>query len=447
MKLNTKIFLKTTGHMFRIKIILISVLFWCCCMNTVSAQTEILNDAVKNVTKAIVYDVFSAPAASRIYAYSTIAAYEVMQMGIEEYHSFENDINQFPSLPTPENDMEINYELAGIYALYYTAKSFLFSEETILFHITALRIRYAFLESEKVNRDSELYGKLVAEKIISWSESDGFTHIRSLPRYALIEKEGSWTPTPPDYADASEPYWGKLRTFVLDSATAVKPQACLVFSIDSNSLFYRNALDVYKIGNQLTEEQKMIALFWDDNPFTTKYIGHMQYAEKKFSPAGHWLDITRVAIELSKTDIIKAAQIYAVVSMTNADAFISCWAEKYTSNLLRPETYINKYIDAQWKPFLQTPPFPEYTSGHSTISSASATILTYYFGSGFVFTDSSETIYDLPPRTFGSFAWAANEASISRVYGGIHFKKSVEQGSNQGYDIGVHTLLILFKKD
>ncbi len=428
------------------KIFLISCLFLFFYKSS-EAQSELINTAVKNVTNAIVQDVFSAPAASRIYAYSTIAAYEVMQMGFDEYHSFGDDLNQFPILPPLENGMEVNYELAAIYALYYTAKSFLFSEETLMFHITALRIKYAFIETEKVNQDSENYGKLIAEKIIVWSETDGFKQIRSLPRYTLLEKEGCWSPTPPDYAEAVEPYWGKLRTFVLDSATSIKPKPCLIYSSDSNSFFYKQAIDVYEIGNKLTEEEKLITRFWDDNPYTTKYIGHMQFAEKKVSPAGHWLDISRVAIELTHSEIIRAAQVYAAVSITNADAFISCWAEKYSGNLIRPETYINKYIDAQWTPFLQSPTFPEYPSGHSAISAASATILTYYFGPRFVFTDSSETIYDLPARTFGSFAWAANEASISRVYGGIHFRVSAEEGTQLGYDIGVFTLFKLFKKD
>ncbi len=428
----------------KLNILLISCLLFFHCKSA-EAQSELINTAVKNVTNAIVHDVFSAPAASRIYAYSTIAAYEVMQMGFEEYHSLGQDLNQFPILPLPENNMEINYKLAGIYALYYTAKGLLFSEETILFYISEIRIKYAFIESEKVNQDSEEYGKLIAEKIIGWSDSDGYKQIRSLPRYTLIEMEGSWAPTPPDYADAVEPYWGKLRTFVLDSATSIKPKPCLPYSIDTNSVFYKSAYDVYKTGNNLSEEQKLISRFWDDNPFTTKYIGHMQYAEKKFSPAGHWLDISRVAIELTKTDIILAARVYALVSIANADALISCWAEKFYSNVIRPETYINLNIDPQWKPFLQTPAFPEYTSGHSSVSGASATILTYFFGTNFIFTDASETIYDLPSRTFSSFVHAANEASISRFYGGIHFKQSTEEGIMHGHDIAVYHLFKLLK--
>jgi len=431
--------------MLNLKLILISCSLCFYCSNNAIAQSELLNTAVKNVTNAIVHDVFSAPAASRIYAYATIAAFETIRVGDTNYQSFYGRLNQFPELPLPENNSQINFPLAGVYALYYTSKYMLFSEETIQLYIMELRNKYTVIVSEQVNKDSEHYGLVIAEKIIAWAATDGYKESRTLPRYTFLEQESAFQPTLPDYADAVEPYWGNLRTFALDSATQFKPQPCEPFSTDSNSLFFKNALEVYETGKNLTEEQKMIVLFWDDNPLTTIYIGHMQYAEKKMSPAGHWLDIARVAIELTKTDEVRAAQIYATVSIANADAFISCWAEKYNSNVIRPESYIRRYIDTQWKPFLQTPAFPEYTSGHSTISAASATILTYYFGTNFVFTDSSETVYDLPPRSYGSFVRAANEASISRFYGGIHYKKSTEAGTSHGFEIGVYLLYKLKK--
>ena len=162
---------------------------------------------------------------------------------------------------------------------------------------------------------------------------------------------------------------------------------------------------------KFTPEQKAVADFWDDNPFTTVYSGHFQYAIKKISPAGHWLHITKEAITLSGSNANEAAMAYAVVSSAMADAFICCWREKYSSNTMRPETYINKYIDEQWKPYLQSPPFPEYTSGHSTVSASAATILTYIFGENFTFTDTSETDFNIPERTFNSFYAAAEEAS------------------------------------
>jgi hypothetical protein len=118
------------------------------------------------------------------------------------------------------------------------------------------------------------------------------------------------------------------------------------------------------------------------------------------------------------------------------DAFISCWDEKYRSNRIRPETYINRYIDITWQPILQTPPFPEYTSGHSVISTASAEVLTYLLGDNFSFTDNSEEMFELTPRIFTSFRKAAEEAAVSRLYGGIHFRDAIEQGQMEGKAIG-----------
>jgi hypothetical protein len=126
--------------------------------------------------------------------------------------------------------------------------------------------------------------------------------------------------------------------------------------------------------------------------------------------------------------------------MAIADAFISCWDEKYRSNLIRPETLINEHIDENWKPVLQTPPFPEYTSGHSVVSGAAATALTDIFGDNFTFDDDTETDYGLPVRSFESFNKAADEAAISRMYGGIHYRKAVAIGVKQGRDLGKFVL-------
>src|SRR5207248_8336141 len=150
----------------------------------------------------------------------------------------------------------------------------------------------------------------------------------------------------------------------------------------------------------------------------------------------HWLGIAGIACEQSKKNFAASMQIYTVVSIGLMDAFICCWDEKYRSNRIRPETAIRKYIDPHWEPVLQTPPFPEYLSGHSVISSASAAILSHYFGNSFSYTDSVEVSYGLPPRHFASFQQAAKEAAISRFYGGIHFMDAIENGLTQGQKVG-----------
>ena len=160
------------------------------------------------------------------------------------------------------------------------------------------------------------------------------------------------------------------------------------------------------------------------------------FATKKISPGAHWIGITGIASKKANDNLVQAISSYAQVSITLMDAFISCWDEKYRSNLVRPETLINKYIDQDWVPTLQTPPFPEYTSGHSVISSASAIVLSNIYGSQFEFIDSTEIDYGLPVRKFDSFIEASEEAAISRLYGGIHYRMAIEEGVKQGVKIG-----------
>ena len=166
----------------------------------------------------------------------------------------------------------------------------------------------------------------------------------------------------------------------------------------------------------------------------------MSIGVKKISPGGHWIGITGIAAEKAKLSFSETAYIHALVGMSLHDSFVSCWKAKYETNRIRPETVINQKVDNSWKPLLQTPPFPEYTSGHSVISSASAEILTTYFGDNFSFLDTSEVYFGLPERQFSSFYQAADEASISRLYGGIHFRDAIENGIAQGKKIGRHIL-------
>ncbi|MFT4023542.1 MAG: vanadium-dependent haloperoxidase [Flavihumibacter sp.] len=190
--------------------------------------------------------------------------------------------------------------------------------------------------------------------------------------------------------------------------------------------------EVYTQSRQLTEEQTLIANFWDCNPFKMNVKGHVMFATKKISPGGHWMNITAVACRQAKADMARSLQAYAVVGVTLADTFIICRAGKYRSNVTHPETYINNYIDGDWLPMLRTPPFPEYTSGHSVIPAAASRILTAFFGDPFAFTDDTEMEFGLEPRSFTSFNAAAEEAAISRMYGGIHYRPAIEYGLTEG---------------
>jgi len=274
----------------------------------------------------------------------------------------------------------------------------------------------------------------ISKLILAYAKSDAYNRISNYPRYTPIEKEGSWYPTPPAYFTAVEPYFNKVRPFTLDSASQFKPDAPVPYSKQKNSPFYKLMLENYK--DTLSDEHRMIAAFWDCNPFAVQDNGHLLVGLKKISPGAHWMGISGFACKKAHKGFSQSMKIFTVVAMGLMDSFICCWDEKYRSNRIRPETAIRKYIDADWKPLLQTPPFPEYLSGHSTISASSAQILTFYFGDNFPYTDSSEIRFGLPPRNFTSFKQAADEAAISRFYGGIHFMDAIINGSRQGRSVG-----------
>jgi hypothetical protein len=320
-------------------------------------------------------------------------------------------------------------------ATFKTAKALLFSEEMVDRHLEEMVELYFGNFSAEMREESIEYGSEIASYIIEWSADDRYRNTRNLERYSLLNKEWSWEPTPPDHTDPVEPYWNQIRTFVLDSASACRPVGPTPFDTAQTSTFYLEAMEVFDTKITLTEDQKATVWFWDDNPFVTVHEGHLVYAKKKVSPAGHWMGITGIAITQDQASLSKAIKSYALVSIALADAFISCWDEKYRSNLIRPVTYINSYIDPQWEPYLQTPPFPEYTSGHSVISASAASMLTRLFGNDFAYTDSVETLYGLEPRNYKSFFDASNEAAYSRLYGGIHYRPGIEVGVLQGKEV------------
>jgi len=293
---------------------------------------------------------------------------------------------------------------------------------------------------QAVYKNSIEYAQSVVDGIMAWSDKDGYKETRKLRRYNIQKGEGKWLPTAPGYMAAVEPYWNRMRTMALDSAAEYKPVPPPAFSKEKGTEFYQQAYDVYDIGKNMNTEQRDIALFWDCNPFYLNVQGHLNYATKKLSPGGHWISIASIAARKTSADLNTATAAYVLTAMALYDGFISCWDEKYRSHLIRPETYINSYIDEQWRPLLQTPPFPEYTSGHSVISTAAAVVLTYFFGDNFAFDDDTETPYGLPVRKFSSFNAAADEAAISRFYGGIHYKAAIENGQVQGRKVGEKVL-------
>ncbi|MGK7394769.1 MAG: vanadium-dependent haloperoxidase [Candidatus Cyclobacteriaceae bacterium M3_2C_046] len=395
----------------------------------------IFHRAQKKLTDVIVYDIFSPPVASRIYAYANLAAYEAMVPNYPEYQSLQNRLNQFDQVTQPDTSLQYNFNVSGIHAFLKVGKQMIFSEASIEeFHQSLLDSIKPFVDS-RIFENSLAFGDKIAEDILKYAAEDNYNQTRGF-RYTIMEEDGKWMPTPPAYMDAIEPFWNQIRPFVLDSANQFVPLPPHPFNLDHDSDFHRQVMEVYQTGNQLSEEQIAIASFWDCNPFVMHTMGHAMYATKKITPGGHWIGITAIATRNSGADLMQTVEAYTLVSITLADAFISCWDEKYRSNLIRPETVINEYIDSEWKPILQTPPFPEYTSGHSVISTAAAVTLTSLFGDNFSFIDSTEVEFGLPPRNFDSFYHASEEAAISRLYGGIHYMMAIKNGVEQGKEVG-----------
>lgn len=400
-----------------------------------------LHAAVDQVTEIMIHDIFSPPVASRIYVYPNIAAYEIMAVENETYTSLAGQVRGFTQIPQPDPDQNVNHSLAALIAHMDMSRRLIFSEDRMIAYRDSL---YSIWEAKnsKEFEASKAYGLQVAEHVASWMDQDNYNQTRTMPKFTVNTDDPSrWQPTPPSYMDGIEPHWNKIRPFVIDSAAQFRPTPPPPFSMEEGSAFYKEVKEVYDISNEITakgdeSEEIAIAQFWDCNPYVSVTRGHLMFATKKITPGAHWIGIVKIASRLDESDFDKTLYAYTKTSIAIADAFISCWDEKYNSNLIRPETLINEHFDDSWEPVLQTPPFPEYTSGHSVVSGAAAIALTDIFGEGFTFDDDTELPYGLPVRSFNSFNEAADEAAISRMYGGIHYRTAVEIGVKQGRDLG-----------
>lgn len=421
---------------------LFTIIFVSCKKNEpIAINTEDYHATVDKVVEIMVHDIFSPPVASRVFAYPNIAANEILAIKNNGKNTLVGKISSLKPIPKPKDENNINYELSALTAHIDLSKRLLFSETQMETFRDSIYEVWKQQNNESFE-NSKAYGLKVAEHIAIWMNEDNYPETRTMPKFTENTDDPSrWQPTPPSYMDGIEPHWNRIRPFILNSADQFKPIPPPDFSLDKSSLFYKELKEVYDISLDLlkkgdTSEEIQIAQFWDCNPFVSVTQGHVMFAEKKISPGAHWIGITKIACKKTKTNFTETISAFTKTSIAIADAFISCWDEKYRSNLIRPETLINKYIDTDWRPVLQTPPFPEYTSGHSVVSGAASTMLTSIFGNNFAFDDDTEVPYGLPIRSFKSFNIAAEEAAISRMYGGIHYRAAVEIGIKQGKDLG-----------
>lgn len=405
-----------------------------------------LHESMEQLTNTMVYDIFSPPQASRVYSYASIAAYEAIRQSDTTWRSLAGQVRNMPVVPQPDRSKEYSYALAGVRAFLTVSHQLTFSRERMDSVRTAISERYKPALAADVYDRSIAYGDTVARFVLAWAGKDRFKESRGLPKYSITKQVGRWIPTPPAYMDAVEPNWGTIAPFAMDSSSQFRPATAIPFDSTKGSAFHTQALEVYEKGKTLTEEERTIASFWDCNPYTMNVQGHTMFATKKISPGGHWMGIAAQAARQSNASLIQTADTYARTAMALADAFIAAWEEKFRSGVIRPETMINQWVDEEWRPLLQTPPFPEYPSGHSVISTAAAQVLTSIYGPNFAFADSVEVPFGLPVRSFKSFEDAANEAAMSRLYGGIHYRQAIEEGQKQGRLVGQHLLARVITK-
>lgn len=406
--------------------------------NAYTNDPLLFSRTVKDLNDIVLENNFPAMVAARNYAYATIAAYECVAAGDSSHPTLAGQIRHMPAMPRPGPGQSVDFPLAALLSLVKVGNAVTFPEGSMMGHYERLlRAADSAGLSRRVVKDTRAFSDSVAARILAWSRNDNYNATRGAERYSLSDVPGRWKPTPPMYATGLEPHWSTIRPFVLDSASQFMPPRPPAFDVtDRNSAFYKSLMEVKRTVDSLTDEQRHIADFWDDNPFKMNVTGHVMFATKKFSPAGHWMNITGIAAQTARADFSTTVAAYAKTAVALFDAFISCWDEKYRSQYVRPETVINASVDPDWRPYIQTPPFPSYTSGHSTISAAAAEVMTEFFGEKLSFTDTSLLAFGIESRRIASFRDAAQEASISRLYGGIHYRFDLDAGNAAGRGIG-----------
>jgi len=394
-----------------------------------------VHPAIQALTMVMIHDVVNPPAAARYYAYCSMAAYNIVTAHNTAMRPLSAFIKSYTDIQVTPGTV-YDYRIAAVYSIMETGRLLLPSGYMLQDDEDKYKaaLRKEGIKDTVVNASIKV-AEDVALKMVAYTKGDHYNKLSTYIRYTPLKGDSSWFPTPPAYMEAVEPHWNTIRPFIIDSASEYIPERPIAFSKDTASDFFKLAKEVYTVTGKLTNEQTDIANFWDCNPFAITTSGHMMIGFKKISPGGHWMNITGIAAKKAKLGFDNTVLLHTMTGITLMDAFISCWDEKYRSNRIRPETFIIHNIDANWRPVLQTPPFPENTSGHSVISAAAAEVLNYFLGDNFAYTDNSEEMFEIPARKFTSFRKASAEAAISRLYGGIHFRDSIENGQKEGKQV------------
>lgn len=366
-------------------------------------------------------DSYSPPVAARTLAYTGVLTYEAVVDGMENHQSLGGQLNDLDLMPPLNGEA---YDFASVLhgalghltpTLFSDTESRQVLRDFAEDHIEKRREQGVddAVITRSVNR-----GVLLAEVIDSWAKNDGY-YTRNEREFIPPTGSHTWVPTVADQ-EPLEPYWGDLRTFAMPEADACKPPPPATFSTEPGSTFHQEAFAVWLATEEATDDERHIAHFWADNPGETP------------TPPGHWMGIATQMVDDLQMNLADTAELFALLGVAAADSFISCWDEKYRSYLIRPITYIQNHIDPEWETIIATPPFPEYTSGHSNVSGASATVLTELLGE-VSFENRFHEGREMGTRHFDHFHHAAQESALSRLYGGIHYPMGIDHGVPQGH--------------
>ena len=401
---------------------------------------ELYSKTVHELNRVVMGNNFSPVVSSRNYTYAAVASYEVIAAAYPaRYQSLVGQLHGFNEVPKIKLNPQVDVELASILAYIKVGEAVTFPEGSMVDYRNSLIKKAKDLGlPNRVAEASGIFADSIGNLVLRWSKKDHYLQTRSAEKFMVRDEIPSrWVPTPPAYTQAIEPHWNLIRTLVLDSAGQFKSAPPLEFNIkDKNSAYYKQVKMVIDTSKSLTEDQNHMANFWDDNPGKLNISGHVQFINKKFSPTGHWMNIACLASKTAKADFPTTVYAVTKTAISFFDAFIQCWNSKFYYSTIRPESVINKYFDLEWRPLLQTPPFPEYTCGHSTISAAAAVALTSIYGNHLAYVDSTELEFGIANRNFSSFKQAALENQRARFYGGIHYHYSCIEGTRCGTLVG-----------
>jgi len=364
------------------------------------------------------------PVQARIFANMGLALYESVVGGMPHNRSIANSLHGIG--PLPRNDGTKYWPLVASAAMAEVMRGLWGDATNVaaqnIADIDSLeeQIANSFDLPDSIARRSIDYGQTVGAAVYQTSRDDGEdrSYLTNFPAdYVPPVCDGCWVPTAPGQR-ALQPYWKDNMTPLVLTPGDCGMDGPPAFSTDPTSDAYQEAYEIYKLKNNITPEQATIAGFWADGPGT-------------INGPGHSLSTTSQILSLVGANLAQAAETYARVGIAVSDGVYAVWWSKYTYNWIRPITYINRYIDANWPPLLGTPPFPEYTSAHSGQTGAALNTLIELWGD-IAYVDHTHDNDGYAPRSFASLTDSMAETALSRMYAGIHFRSAVFEGIDQG---------------